>query len=121
MQDQDVEDILINGYQNVFISRRGCCTNRPWPSVTTSICCALCSACWPWAASGRIVAHGGCPPAGRRAPECRHPPLALDGPLVSIRKFRQEAWGMDDLVRMGSLDAAMSSCCTTPCASAATS
>jgi hypothetical protein len=48
MQDQDVEDILINGYQNVFISRRGCCTNRPWPSVTTSICCALCSACWPW-------------------------------------------------------------------------
>jgi pilus assembly protein CpaF len=37
------------------------------------------------------------------------PPLALDGPLVSIRKFRQEAWGMDDLVRMGSLDAAMSS------------
>ena len=36
-------------------------------------------------------------------------PLSIDGPSVSIRKFRQEAWGMDDLVRMGSLDAAMSS------------
>ena len=31
------------------------------------------------------------------------PPLALNGPCMSIRKFSRAAYGMDDLIRMGAL------------------
>lgn len=111
MQDQDVEDILINGYQNVFISRRGVLQKQALAFSDDQHLLRIVQ---------RVLA-----PLGRRLDESSPmvdarlpgggrlnaviPPLALDGPLVSIRKFRQEAWGMDDLVRMGSLDAAMSS------------
>jgi pilus assembly protein CpaF len=33
------------------------------------------------------------------------PPLAVDGPSLTIRKFAKEHWGADDLVRFGSLSA----------------
>ncbi|MDD5729963.1 MAG: CpaF family protein [Candidatus Omnitrophica bacterium] len=36
------------------------------------------------------------------------PPLALDGPVVTIRKFLREIKQMDDLVKMGTLDQRMS-------------
>jgi pilus assembly protein CpaF len=35
------------------------------------------------------------------------PPLALDGPVLSIRRFRKDALRMDDLVRFGSLSPAL--------------
>jgi len=35
------------------------------------------------------------------------PPLALRGPCITIRKFSSRVLGMDDLVRFGTLDAAM--------------
>lgn len=35
------------------------------------------------------------------------PPLALDGPCLTIRKFRKEGFSIDDLVRCGSLTADM--------------
>jgi len=34
------------------------------------------------------------------------PPIALGGPVVTIRKFAQSLWSLDDLVAMGSLDEA---------------
>lgn len=110
MHDQDVEDILINGYQNVFVSRRGVLHKQTLAFSDNQHLLRIVQ---------RVLA-----PLGRRLDESTPmvdarlpgggrlnaviPPLALDGPLVSIRKFRQEVWGMDDLVRMGSLDAAMS-------------
>lgn len=36
------------------------------------------------------------------------PPISLNGTLVSIRKFRKEPFHMDDLMRFGSFDRAMS-------------
>ena len=35
------------------------------------------------------------------------PPLAIDGPVLSIRRFRKDALRMDDLVRYGSLSPAL--------------
>ena len=35
------------------------------------------------------------------------PPLAIDGPHLSIRKFNDDALGADDLVRMGALTESM--------------
>ena len=31
------------------------------------------------------------------------PPLAVDGPSLTIRKFTKERWGVDDLIRFGSM------------------
>src|SRR5205085_9301855 len=31
------------------------------------------------------------------------PPLSLTGPLVTIRKFGNKRWGLDDLIRLGTL------------------
>lgn len=35
------------------------------------------------------------------------PPIALDGPLLTIRKFRQRVFTLDDMVHAGSFDAVM--------------
>lgn len=35
------------------------------------------------------------------------PPLAIDGPVLSIRRFRKDALRMDDLVRFGSLNSTL--------------
>jgi pilus assembly protein CpaF len=35
------------------------------------------------------------------------PPLAIDGPILSIRRFRKDALNIDDLVRYGSLNPAL--------------
>lgn len=34
------------------------------------------------------------------------PPLSLDGPIVTIRKFREEVYSLEELVAMGSMDEA---------------
>lgn len=109
MQDPAVEDILINGYQQVFVSRLGLLQPQTLAFSDDAHLLRIIQ---------RVLA-----PLGRRLDEstpmvdARLPgggrlnaviaPLSLDGPLVSIRKFRQEPYGMDDLVRMGSLDARM--------------
>jgi pilus assembly protein CpaF len=36
------------------------------------------------------------------------PPLALDGPILSIRRFGVELLGMDDLIRLGTIDEPLS-------------
>lgn len=35
------------------------------------------------------------------------PPIALGGPVITIRKFSQTLWSIEDLVAMGSIDSAM--------------
>ena len=109
MRDQAVEDILINGYQNVFVSRRGVLQKQVLAFTDNGHLLRIIQ---------RVLA-----PLGRRLDESTPmvdarlpgggrlnaviPPLSLDGPLVSIRKFRKDPFDMDDLVRMGSMDKAM--------------
>lgn len=106
MHDQAVEDILINGYQSVFVSRRGQLQKQVLAFTDNNHLLRIIQ---------RVLA-----PLGRRLDEstpmvdARLPgggrlnaviqPLALDGPLVSIRKFRKDPFNMDDLVRAGSMD-----------------
>jgi pilus assembly protein CpaF len=109
MHDQAVEDILINGYQSVFVSRRGILQKQVLGFTDNHHLLRIIQ---------RVLA-----PLGRRLDEstpmvdARLPgggrlnaviaPLSLDGPLISIRKFRKDPYDMDDLVRMGSMDKAM--------------
>ncbi|TEA80195.1 CpaF family protein [Allopusillimonas ginsengisoli] len=103
LADGSVEDILINGYDNVFVSRRGVLSREPIRFSDNQHILRIVR---------RILA-----PLGRRLDEstpmvdARLPdggrlnviiePLAVDGPMVSIRKFRQDPLKPSDLLNLG--------------------
>jgi pilus assembly protein CpaF len=110
LQDPAVEDILINGYKHVYVSRRG---------VLQRVSLRFSDDEHLLRIVRRILA-----PIGRRLDEsnpmvdARLPdggrinvviePLAIDGPAVSIRKFRKDPLRPAELVQLGTFDAAMS-------------
>ena len=93
---------MVNGIDGVFVERDGQARARPTRSSSpSSTCCRVID---------RIVA-----PLGRRIDEASPmvdarlpdgsrvnaviPPLAIDGPQLTIRKFTQRVLTLDDLVR----------------------
>src|SRR5512133_549954 len=109
LADPEVEEVMVNGADRVYIERRG----RIEPTeVRFADEAALRNAI------ERILA-----PLGRRVDELSPmvdarladgsrvnvviPPLAVDGPAVSIRRFAAARPGPDELVALGTLDAQM--------------
>lgn len=106
LHDNAVEDILINGYRDVYVSRGGMLEHVPARFSDNRHLLRIVR---------RILA-----PLGRRLDEsspmvdARLPdggrlnaiiePLAVDGPMVSIRKFRKDPFTPDDLVSLGTFD-----------------
>jgi pilus assembly protein CpaF len=121
LADPAVEDILINGFDDVYVSRHGLLTKIPVRFADNAHLLRIVR---------RILA-----PIGRRLDEsnpmvdARLPdggrvnvviePLSLDGPVVSIRKFRRDPLRPDDLLANGTfnqdisglLDAAVAARC----------
>lgn len=109
LADESVTEIMVNCADEIFIERGGRIERSP--VIFTSDKAVL-------SAIERIVA-----PLGRRIDESSPmvdarladgsrvnaviPPVALRGPSVSIRKFSQRNLTGDDLLRFGSVDAAM--------------
>jgi len=109
LEDPDVTDILVNGKDQVYVERRGRLELTAKQFVTTNQLRAVME---------RILA-----PVGRRVDEsspmvdARLPdgsrvnvvihPLALRGPIISIRKFSRIRYTQDDLIQLGSLTPAM--------------
>jgi pilus assembly protein CpaF len=107
--DETVDDIIVNGPHTLYVERGG---------RLSQVKSRFRDAAHLMNIIQRIVS-----PIGRRVDEaCPFvdarlrdgsrvniiiPPLALDGPLVSIRKLRRTALGEADLLRNHSLDAAM--------------
>ncbi|MEM1064073.1 MAG: CpaF family protein [Pseudomonadota bacterium] len=103
LKDETVNDILVNGPQQVFVERAG----RLELTDTTfkdekhllRIIDKIVSAV------GRRVDESNPYVDARLADGSRFnamvPPIAVDGSLVSIRKFKKEKLGVDDLVRFG--------------------
>jgi pilus assembly protein CpaF len=105
MKDPTVNDVLVNTAKQVFIERTGKLelTNvrfrddRHLMQVIDRIVSAV----------GRRIDDSS-PMVDARLPDGSRvnaviPPLALDGPHLSIRKFRQDALSADDLVGFGSM------------------
>ncbi|GGI53992.1 CpaF family protein [Oxalicibacterium solurbis] len=106
LADAEVEDILINGYNDVFVSRHGVLERETLRFTDNSHLLRIVR---------RILA-----PLGRRLDEsnpmvdARLPdggrlnvviePLAVDGPMVSIRKFRKDPLKPSDLQQLGTLN-----------------
>ena len=109
LHDPEIEDILINGYKDIHVSQGGMLKRASQRFSDDSHLLRILR---------RILA-----PLGRRLDEsnpmvdARLPnggrlnaiisPLAVDGPMVSIRKFRKDPFTPDELLRMGTFDRPM--------------
>ena len=103
LKDDTVNDILVNGPQRIFVERDGKLTltditfkdERHLLRIIDKIVSAV----------GRRVDESNPYVDARLADGSRFnamvPPIAVDGSLVSIRKFKKEKLGIADLVRFG--------------------
>jgi pilus assembly protein CpaF len=103
LKDETVNDILVNGPQQIFVERSGKLElteitfkdERHLLRIIDKIVSAV----------GRRVDESN-PYCDARLADgsrfnCMVPPIAVDGSLVSIRKFKKDKLGVDDLVRFG--------------------
>jgi len=103
LKDETVNDILVNGPRQIFVERSGKLTltditfkdERHLLRIIDKIVSAV----------GRRVDESN-PYCDARLADgsrfnCMVPPVAVDGSLVSIRKFKKDKLGIDDLVRFG--------------------
>jgi pilus assembly protein CpaF len=109
IDDDSVADIVVNGPNNVFVEREGRLASVPVRFVDDAHVIRVIQ---------RILA-----PIGRRVDESTPmvdarlpdgsrvnaivPPLALDGPCLSIRKFRKNPLSAADLLRLGTVSQTM--------------
>jgi pilus assembly protein CpaF len=109
LEDDAITDIMINGPKQVYIEKKG---KLDLSGVTFEDNAHLLNIC------NRIVSR-----VGRRVDESSPicdarlldgsrvniiiPPLAIDGPSVSIRKFGKRQIGFDQMVQQGNMSAAM--------------
>ncbi|MGC8779744.1 MAG: CpaF family protein [Anaerolineae bacterium] len=109
LRDDTVTEILVNGPNMVYIERAGKLQetdirfrdNEDLMRIIDRIVAPL----------GRRVDESS-PMVDARLPDGSRvniiiPPLALNGPCMSIRKFSRVAYGMEDLIRMGALSQPM--------------
>ena len=108
LDDESVNDIVVNGPNRIFVERAGKLSGVPHRFFNDAHVIRVIQ---------RILA-----PIGRRVDESTPmvdarlpdgsrvnaiiPPIALDGPCVSIRKFRKQPLTAEDLLRYGSLSKA---------------
>ena len=105
LEDQTINDIMINGPNRVFVERLGRVVQS---NVTFRDTAHLCNICQRIAvAVGRRVDESSPMVDARLKDGSRvnivFPPLALDGPYVSIRKFSKKSIDFAKLVEFGAL------------------
>jgi pilus assembly protein CpaF len=110
LEDSTISDILVNGYNQVYIERFGKLEQTELrfndDAHLMNIIDRIVSAV------GRRVDESS-PMVDARLKDGSRvnviiPPLALDGPMLSIRRFRVELLGIDDLIRLGTIDEPLS-------------
>ena len=109
LRDPSVDDVIVNGPGNIFVERRG--ELEPVQTRfrdTTHLMNVIQRIVSP---IGRRVDEG-TPYVDGRLPDGSRvnviiPPVALDGPILSIRKFKHIPLTGDELVRSGSMTADM--------------
>src|SRR5919198_2875858 len=103
--DEEVSDILVNGHRQVYVERLGKLELTPISFRDDAHLRLIIE---------RIISRVGrridesTPLVDARLPDGSRvnaiiPPAALDGPILSIRRFRRSALAIDDLLRLGTL------------------
>ena len=109
LDDPTVNDVIVNGHKTIYVERNGELEERPSRFRDDNHLMNIIQ---------RIVS-----PIGRRVDESSPyvdarlpdgsrvnviiPPVALDGPMLSIRKFREQPFQAKELVRMGTMSSEM--------------
>jgi len=109
LHDPEITEIMVNGYANVFVERRGRIEDTSKAFIDDR--------------QVRLVIERIIAPLGRRLDEsspmvdARLPdgsrvnaivePLAIDGPTLTIRRFGTRRFGVDDLIRVGAVTPAV--------------
>ena len=109
LNDEDVSEIMVNGPNNVFIERSGKITktnirfdnNDHVLKIIERIILPL----------GRRIDEDQ-PTVDARLPDGSRvnaviPPVAIDGPSITIRKFKKDKLGVNDLIKIGSVSPKM--------------
>ena len=105
LKDPAISDILVNTYKNIFIERRGLLERVPIQFRDNAHLMAIIDRIVT--AVGRRVDESS-PMVDARLPDGSRvnaiiPPLALDGPALSIRRFGADPLKAEDLVRNSSI------------------
>ncbi len=105
LEDQEITEIMINGTQNIFVEKKGKIyrTDKRFPSRSR-----LEDVIQQIVAGANRMVNESVPIADARLPDGSRVnvvlyPVALNGPVVTIRKFPTEQITMQDLVRMGAV------------------
>lgn len=109
MDDESISDIMINGYQNIFIERNGVVEKANVSFIDESQLIQI---------AKRIATR-----VGRRVDESQPtcdarladgsrvniviPPIAIDGTSISIRKFKKHSIGLEQLADFGAMSPEM--------------
>lgn len=105
LKDPDIADILINGHENCFVEKKGRLQKVNIPFKDEAHLLRVISKIV--AAVGRRVDESQPMVDARMADGSRFNaairPIAVDGPLVSIRKFSKDKLGLHKLVEFGAL------------------
>ncbi len=105
LKDPDINDILINGHENCFVERKGKLTKVQLPFKDEAHLLRVVNKIV--AAVGRRVDESQPMVDARMLDGSRFNaairPVAVDGPLVSIRKFSKNKLGLHKLVEFGAL------------------
>ncbi|MEZ8023742.1 CpaF family protein [Vibrio sp. 1F255] len=109
MDDDSISDIMINGYNNVFIERNGIVEKAPVSFIDEAQLLQI---------AKRIASRIGrrvddsSPTCDARLPDGSRvnivtPPIAIDGTSVSIRKFKKQSIDLGQLVDFGAMSTEM--------------
>ena len=106
MDDPEVTEIMVNGHEHIYVEKNGqlslygksFASRERLEDVIQQIV----------AGCNRVIKTG-MPLADARLPDGTRihaalPPVAVDGPVLTIRRFPVRAMDMEDLLRMGTLD-----------------
>lgn len=107
LEDQEITEIMINGADTIFVEKRG--TLYPWQDHFSSkekledIIQQITAKC------NRVVNESS-PIVDARLEDGSRvnvvlAPVALNGPILTIRRFPQKPFSMEELIRIGSLNA----------------
>jgi pilus assembly protein CpaF len=106
LRDASVTEVMINAPHEVFVERRGCIERTKVAFRTESDVRHLIERV---TSPLGLRVDAGSPWVDARLPDGSRfhavlPPIALRGPVVTIRKFAEALWTLEDLIAMGSID-----------------
>jgi pilus assembly protein CpaF len=109
LADPGISDILVNSYDRIYIERRGRLESSPIRFTDNAHLLKIIEKIA--AGVGRRIDES-CPMVDARLPDGSRvnaiiPPLALDGPALSIRKFARIPITVDDLIGFGTITSEM--------------